>query len=151
MKKFALHMMIAFATAVAFSAQAQEDAVAEAEKPIVVTVSGENYCLIAAYGGEDAKLAENAAGAKNALKVDEATGADGAVLEGLAGKTLHYLPTEAAQALSGGEDNVGSTVTVTGKLYKEACVLVVESFELEDDLDDWAPLPTGTLSGQQVL
>jgi hypothetical protein len=148
MKKFALHAMLALATAVAFSAHAQEEGAAEAEKPVEVKITGENYSLVATFG-EGAQAAPNAA--TNALKVIEVTGADGAAMPGLEGKTLHYLPLEAAAPLASGDENLGETVVVTGKLYREAAVLVVESFEVEDDLDDWAPLPTGTLSGQQVL
>ncbi|MBI2435946.1 MAG: hypothetical protein HYV26_24080 [Candidatus Hydrogenedentes bacterium] len=124
----------------------------EQEKPVDVVVTGDNYCLLAAFGGEQAKPAPNAENFKNALKVATVTDAAGKEVADLAGKTLHYLPTETSQPLIAGEENAGKTVTVTGKLYKDAGVLVVEKFEVTaSEEDDWAPLPTGTLSGQQVL
>lgn len=167
MKRIIFRGMLVLAMALSLGAFAADDAPAapapadaaaapapEAEKPLAVTVTGANYCLIAAYGGDAAKPAPNAQGFKNALKVATVAGADGKEIAGLAGKTLHYLPTEAAAPLSAGEENVGKTVTVKGQLYQDAGVIVVESFEAKagDALEeDWEPLPTGTLSGQQVL
>lgn len=163
MKKFALHTMLALATTFAFTAFAQgqpaagadaaktDAPAAETEKAVDVKVTGENYCLLGAYGGDAAKPAANAENFKNGLKVTEVKGADDKALEGYEGKTLHYLPTEAAAPLIAGEENVGKTVTVTGKLYPNAGVLVVESFEAAEGGDEWEALPTGTLSGQQVL
>lgn len=124
------------------------EAAAEAPACVAVTVTGENYCLITALAADQA---ENALPACRALKVAEAKDADGNDIASLKGKTLHYLPTKAAEALLTGSDG---QVSVVGKLYESANVLSVESFEAvaaAGAVDEWDELPTTTLSGQQVL
>jgi len=153
MKKTAFAGFLALALALglqlggiqAEEAEAPEADAAPTEEAIAIVVVGKNYDLVSTYGGEGAEAAAN--GSKMALKVEFLEEGD---VQGLEGKTLHYLANEAVQPLLTDEEFAGEDVVVTGKLYRDANLLVVESFEL-DDFDDWEPLPTGTLSGQQVL
>ncbi len=149
MKKIALTLALACALAIIATTgvYAAEEA-AKKPAPVVVTVTGTNYCLL----GEFAKEAEADANYKlNALLVTEALDADGKAIEGLAGKTLQYVPTKTAQALFVGDANKGATVTVKGKLFTAASALLVDSFEAAAAGDDWDDLEIGSLSGQQVL
>lgn len=148
MKKIALTLaMAALVSVLATTGVNAEEAKKAA--PVAVTVTGTNYCLVS----ELAKDAEADANYKlNALLITEALDAEGNAIEGLAGKTLHYVPTKAAQALLVGDANKGATVTVKGKLHKDANALSVDSFEAAaSDEDDWDDLEIGSLSGQQVL
>jgi hypothetical protein len=128
--------MLALAVAaVAPLAVAQDDAA----KGVAVTLKGINYNLVEALAKGTTATAE-----VNALKVSEATGADGAAIDALKGKTVHYLATEA------GKDNANKTVTVKGTLFADANAILVESFEAEGG-DEWDELDVNSLSGQQVL
>jgi len=80
----------------------------------------------------------------------------------MAGKKLPYLPGAAASQLISGEDNLGKSITVKGKLYKNAAVIAVTEFTVEaaetdagaaagDDWDDWDELEVKTMSQQQVI
>jgi hypothetical protein len=134
--------MLALAVAaVAPLAVAQDDAA----KGVAVTLKGINYNLVEALAKGTTATAE-----VNALKVSEATGADGAAIDALKGKTVHYLATEAAKALASGKDNANKTVTVKGTLFADANAILVESFEAEGG-DEWDELDVNSLSGQQVL
>lgn len=136
------------------AAVSAEDA---AEEAVAVKVTGVNYCVLCTL----AKGAEAAAGFEklNALKVTEALDADGNAIEGMAGKTLLYVPVKAAAELISGEANAGKTVTVTGKLFKCSGALVVESFsaadgaaaDAGDGLDEWDTIGTTTMSKQAVI
>lgn len=161
MKKTMLCVMLAAAAALGLTAA---NALADAEKGVAVVLTGENYCLLCAFGAEDAKAEDEALAHLNGLKVTAAETADGEAIAGWEGKTVHYLPSKSAQALHSGEEHAGKTVTVTGTLFKNASVLLVASFEVTgddggetaaDDLDDWDwdfdDLPVQSLSGQQVL
>jgi len=137
---------------VAVHAEEEAEAKAEAPKGMVVTITGENHCLACKYKG-DAEAADENYQHVNALMIAEATDADGKIVEKLAGKTVFYVPTKAAQPLMFGLDNAGKTVTVKGTVFEGAHVVRVENFELaaSDDDDGWDDLPVGTLSAQQVL
>lgn len=147
MKKCALLSILALlaVTVATFPVLADDEAAG-----VAVTVTGTNYGLLAAYGkGAEA----GSLGGLNALKVTESS------VEGLVGKTLHYVPTKIAQDLQDGEGHRGKTVKVSGTLVADACALLVESYEIVEgeaaaggsDFDDWDDLPTGTLSQQQIL
>lgn len=129
---------------------------AEAPEAVTVTVTGVNYALIDALAKGEAPASE-ALAKLNALQVTEAKNADGEVLDGLAGKTLHYLPTKAAAALIVGEEHQGATVSVEGKLFVKASVLAVSSFEVvtdaggDDEFGDFGELPVNSMSNQPVL
>lgn len=131
----------------AADAKAEAGAKAEAPKATEVVVTGENYALAEALGEEAAPEGL----ALNALKVTEAKGADGKAIANLKGKTLHYLPTKGSAELVTGDANKGKSVTVTGKLYADAGVLVVDKFEAAAGDDGWEELPAISLSGQPVL
>lgn len=153
MKKlaFAAAAAIALCIAPAFHAAAEEAAADKAETPVSVTLKGDNVCLISAYGSEEDKTAAKEAGGCFALKVTEATDADGKAVEGVAGHIVHYLPTEASKALNG-EGAAGKPVTVTGKYYPSASLVVVEKVEgLEGGDDEWEELPSTSLSGKPVF
>lgn len=149
MKKCAVVSMMA----VLVAALAALPVLAADEKPAgeAVTVTGTNYGVLAAYGaGADG----GALGGLNALKVTESSDAS------LVGKTLHYVPTKIAQDLQDGEGHRSKTVKVSGKVFKDACALLVDSYEVVegaaaaaggDDFDDWDDLPVGTMSQQQIL
>lgn len=119
---------------------------------IQVTLVGTNYNLLGALAADQAAEAKPEYAAINALKVSEATDAEGNAHEALKGKTIHYLPSKAAEALMAGADNAGKTVTVKGTLFADANAILVESFEAaEGGGDEWDELDVNSLSGQQVL
>jgi hypothetical protein len=145
-----LAVMMLAAVPVAF---AQDDAEAKEEGPkgVKVTVTGTNYCLLNALA-PDAMAEANADYALlNGLKVTEALDEEGNAIEGMAGKTLHYVPSKGAQELLVGEAHQGATVTVTGTVYVDASSIVVDSFTAESGGDDWDELSIGSMSGQAVL
>jgi len=127
-----------------------------AAEGVTVTVTGENYNLLATLTPDAAGDAAEGVGGMNALKVTEVTDAEGNAVEGWVGKTLHYLPTKSAADLMMGEGNQGKTVTVTGKVFQDAATLHVETFTLassggNDLFDEWDEIPVGTMTKQQVL
>ncbi len=153
MKKAVLIAVMALALGFGALVSAQD----AAEEAVAVKVTGVNYCVL----GTLAKDAEAAAGFEklNALKVTEALDADGKAIEGMAGKTLFYVPVKAAADLISGDANAGKTVTVTGKVFKAAGALVVESFSAAegaaaaagDAADEWDTIGTTTMSKQAVI
>lgn len=150
MKKSLLALTLA--ALVAIAAGAPVLAADEAPASVAVTVTGTNYNLLGTLAKDQVAEADSALAGLNALKVTEAKDADGKAIEGLAGKTLHYLPSKSAKDLITGEANQGKTVTVKGKLFTDAGSLLVESFEgAAGDDDDWGDLPVGTMSQQQIL
>lgn len=139
-------LALAIAAVVPVAMAAEEAAAPAAPKGVAVTVKGINYNLVDTLA-KGTKAVEEV----NGLKVSEATGADGKAIEGLKGKTLHYLATEAAAALAKGKDNAGKGVTVKGTLFADANAILVESFEAAAGGDEWDELDVNSLSGQQVL
>ncbi|MBI1318534.1 MAG: hypothetical protein GC168_06260 [Candidatus Hydrogenedens sp.] len=125
---------------------------AEEAASVAVTLTGTNYNLLDTLAA-DAKADAPAELAKiNALKVSDAKDAEGKAIEGLKGKTVHYVPSAAAAALLSGDEQKGKKVTVKGKLFADANTVLVESFEAAaGGDDDWSELDLNTLSGQQVL
>jgi len=151
MKK-SLLLAAALVIAPFFGAQADE------HKPEAkdVTVTGVNVSLLEHFGSDDEKASASADhGKHNALKVTSAVDGEGNAVEGMEGVYLHYLPTESAEALLAGDAHAGATVTVTGKVFVEARLLVVSSFEAAGggigDFDDWDDLSPGSMSGQPVF
>jgi len=153
MKKFAVAATLAVAVVFAFSAV--QVLAQDAPKAVPVTVTGVNYGLLATLAKDEVEGADETCAALNALKVKEAKDADGNVIEELKGKTLHYLPNKAGSALLMGKDNRGKTVTVEGKLFADAAVLAVDSFEAaaggDDEFGDFDELPIQSMSNQQIL
>lgn len=146
-----LALAMVMAVTAAF-AQDAEEAQEEGPKGVKVTVTGTNYCLLSTLAADAMAEADANFALLNALKVTEALDADGNAVEGMAGKTLHYVPTKAAQELLVGEANQGATVTVTGTVYVDAASIVVESFTAAaGGDDDWDELSIGSMSGQAVL
>ena len=132
----------------------------EAAKTVNVEVTGKNVNLIKALCGDAEQEKDAAFGGMNALMVKEVRDAEGNVVDGMAGKLLHYLPVASASALISGDDNAGKVVTVKGVLYKDALVIAVKEFEVQaadaaaadgDDWDDWDELGVTTMSQQQVI
>jgi hypothetical protein len=154
MKKLVLGTILCAALALAAPAVLAEEAAAAAEAPasVSVTLTGTNYNLLEALAADTAAEAPAEYAKINALKVTAAADAEGKAIEGMNGKTIHYLPSAAAAALMAGADHKGKTVTVKGKLFAEANAILVESFEAAaGGDDDWSELDLNTLSGQQVL
>jgi hypothetical protein len=150
MKKSLLALTLAVLVAVAAGVPVL--AADEAPASVAVTVTGTNYNLLGTLAKDQVAEADSAYAGLNALKVTEAKDADGKAIEGMAGKTLHYLASKAAKDLMVGEANQGKTVTVKGKVFTDACALLVESFEVSGGEDDeWGDLPVGTMSQQQIL
>lgn len=128
----------------------------EAPESVGVTITGVNYCLLCALAKGEMGNAPAPYARINALKVTEAKDVEGNALSGLTGKTIHYLPSKAAEILMANDTNAGKTVKVIGKLFKNENALLVETVEMEEssdggDDDDWDELPVGKQSGLQVL
>lgn len=149
-KAMLLTAAIALALTFAVVGVQAEDAAAEAPKGVAVTVTGSNYCLLCGLAADKAEDAPEATKHLNGLLVTEVLDADGTAIEGVAGKTLHYVPTKSAEALLVGEENADAVVTVKGTYFADANAIVVDSFEASAG-DEWDDLPIGGLSGQQVL
>ena len=149
-------LMIGFAVALTLAGGAliSSMSVDAAATSVDVTITGQNYGLIATLAKDEAANAIEAAAQLNALKVTSAKGADGKEMADLKGKTVHYLPTKSAADLMLGDKHQGKNVEVKGKLFKAEGVLIVGEFKEaaaaagNDDFDD---LPTKTLTRQQVL
>jgi len=122
---------------------AQDEA---APKGVSVTVTGVNYCLLDALAKDKAGDANPNYAVLNALRVQEALGADGAI-EDLVGKTLHYVPTKESEPLLVGQENQGLSFTVRGLWFKDACALLVESYE-EEVPTNWVEQRFGSKSGE---
>lgn len=93
----------------------------EAVKGIEVSVSGTNYCVGCTLGKSGAASQCSAVGHIHALKVKEAKTADGEVLKGLNGETLHYLYNVLGKEYTQGHH--GEELTLHGTLYKSERIL----------------------------
>jgi ABC-type Na+ efflux pump permease subunit len=93
-----------------------------------VQITGDNYNLVQTLAKEEAGKANPTYAKINALKIKEAK-VDGKVVPELAGKTVHYIPTKAAEPLMAGAANAGKSVTVIGKLFQNENALLVQSIE----------------------
>jgi len=154
-----LHMKLGFLVAAVlavapFAAVQADEHGAEAKE---LKVKGVNISLLETYGSEADK--ENPSpdhGKHNALKVAEATDAEGNAVEGMEGVVLYYLPNAAGDALLAGDAHKGASVTVQGRVLAEARLIAVDSFESEGGgdafgFDDWDDLSPGSMSGQPVF
>ena len=164
MKKYTTIAFIALAMAVTYGAgtvlaqdtqaPAEEAAPADqaAPKPIGITVTGVNYCLLSTLAPKQAADANPNYSMLNALKVTEAKDIEGNPITDLAGKTLHYLPTKSAEPVLVGDQNQGKTVEIIGQWYKDASSLLVETLTVQGGGgDEWDELPVGPMSGLQML
>jgi hypothetical protein len=149
MKKYAVFAMALAAALLAAGLPAVFAQDADAPKPVEITVDGQNYCVLCELSPDDVAGANSTYATMNALRVTAAVGADGNLVEGLEGKTLHYLPTKEAEPLLAGEQHKGANVTIVADYYADAAVIKVKSFEAEDS--GWDDLPVGTKSNLQVL
>ncbi len=123
----------------------------DSEQPVGVTVTGENVSLFETYAKGGTASANSAVAQLNVLKVTEAKDVDGKALDELKGKILFYLPTKEADNLITGNQMRGKTVTIIGKLFKQANAILVETIEGHDSVDDFDNLPVGSKSQLQVL
>ncbi len=122
------------------------------EQPIGVTITGENISLFETYAKGSSASANSAIAQLNVLKVTDAKDVDGKALDDLKGKILFYLPTKEADNLITGNQMKGKTVTIIGKLFKQANTILVETIEGGDEnQDDFDILPVGKKSQLQVL
>lgn len=128
-----------------------QDTNKESEQPIGVTITGENIGLFETYAKGGTASANSAVAQLNVLKVTEAKDVDGKALDDLKGKVLIYLPTKEADSLITGNQMRGKTVTVIGKLFKQANAILVETIEGSGAEDDFDKLPVGSKSQLQVL
>lgn len=128
-----------------------QDASKESEQPIGVTITGENVSLFETFAKGGTASANSAVAQLNALKVTDAKDVDGKALDELKGKVLIYLPTKEADSLITGNQMRGKTVTVIGKLFKQANAILVETIEGNGGEDDFDKLPVGSKSQLQVL
>jgi hypothetical protein len=95
-----------------------------------VTATGENYCLgCGLKKGQGAAAQCSVYGHRHALRVETATGEDGAPLPSLAGQTLHYLDNDRSAALLAGEALHNARVQVKGKLFAPERTLEVGEVE----------------------
>lgn len=90
-------------------------------KGMKVTVSGTNYCVACTLGKIGAVSQCSAVGHIHALRVKEVKTEDGKVLDGLKGKTLHYLYNERGKEYAQGHH--GEEVTFHGTLYEPQRIL----------------------------
>lgn len=155
MKKSLVIALTALAVVLSYGVSgvlAQGDAEQKAPESVGVKIVGTNYCLLQTLAKSEMAAANSAYAMINALKVTEATGADGTAMPELVGKTLHYLPSKSAEPLFVGEAQQNKKVTVIGRLFKNESALLVEEFESEaGGGDEWEGLPTGKKSAIQVL
>jgi len=154
MKKVAILGLLALAMIFSYGVSGVFAQDAKAPEAVGVTVTGVNYGLLSSLAKGEAASANGALAQMNALKVTEAKTADGAAIAELAGKTLYYLPSKAADAVITGEGLRGKNVTVIGKLFKNEGAILVEEVQSEGGdaaEDDWDMLPTGKKSQLQVL
>ena len=154
MKKVAILGLLALAMVFSYGVSGVFAQDAKAPEAVGVTVTGVNYGLLSSLAKGEAASANGALAQMNALKVTEAKTADGAAIAELAGKTLYYLPSKAADAVITGEGLRGKNVTVIGKLFKNEGAILVEEVQSEGGDaggDDWDMLPTGKKSQLQVL
>ncbi len=128
-----------------------QDANKESEQPVGVTITGENVSLFETFAKGGTASSNSAVAQLNALKVTEAKDVDGKSLDDLKGKILIYLPTKEADSLITGNQMRGKTVTVIGKLFKQANAILVETIEGNGGEDDFDNLPVGSKSQLQVL
>ncbi len=134
----------------------EEKAEGSEEKPkapaaMEATVIGTNYCVVCASGVAEADMAEGMDPHMFALKISSATDAEGNTIEGMAGKTLYYLPTKAAADLKKGGDMADAEVEVTGMVYPDMMVVKVAEAAPYDSWDDWDDIGVGSMSGQPVI
>ena len=94
------------------------------DNAITVTVTGKNVNMAKTLCGEDAPVSD-----RNVLSVTEVKDADGNLIEGYAGKLLHYLPEETSMPLMKGDANLDQDIVVKGVLYKNAQTIQVKEFE----------------------
>jgi 2-oxoglutarate dehydrogenase E2 component (dihydrolipoamide succinyltransferase) len=127
---------------------------APAEAPVAVKVTGTNVNVLATYGkGLDADPAGPLA-KLNVLVVKEAVDAAGKPVDGMAGRTLYYVPVKAAADLAVGDANLGKTVVITGKVLVKGGAVIVEKFEAQaaKKVDaGWDTIGTKTMSQQAVI
>lgn len=121
---------------------------AKALESEVVTVTGENYCLLGSLAKAETPIP--ALVTLNALRVTTAKGADGKVIPELSGKTLHYLPTKTAEPLMLGGKMAGAEVTVTGKLFKAENALLLQHFEVDENFSEVVKPPSGVTGVQRL-
>ncbi len=114
------------------------DAKTEALKTVQAVITGENYCLLDTLGKSETALP--ALGKLNALRVATAKSGDGKVMPEFTGRTLHYLATKSAEQLLTGEAARGREVSVKGRLFKNESVLLVDSFEVQEDFAEVKPI-----------
>jgi hypothetical protein len=80
--------------------------------------------------------------------------AAGKPVDGMAGRTLYYVPVKAAADLAVGDANLGKTVVVTGKVLVKGGAVIVEKFEAQaaKKVDGgWDTIGTKTMSQQAVI
>jgi len=154
MKKVMMVGLLALAMAISYGVSGVFAQDAKAPESVGVTITGTNFGLLSTLAKSEAASANGALAQMNALKVKEAKSADGNAIAELAGKTVFYLPTKAADSLLSGEAYRGKTVTIIGKLFKAENALLVEEVQSEDGDaggDSWDSLPVGKKSQLQVL
>lgn len=136
---------LAVITAAAPAGLAQDAAPA----PVKLTLDGTNYCLLCELSEADAAEGNSAYAMLNALKVSDAVDSEGNFLDELEGKTLHYLPTKAAEPLLVGEQYRGVFLTIVAEYYKEAASIKVLGFKASDS--GWDDIQVEGPSNQQEL
>jgi hypothetical protein len=108
-------------TVVAASAAFAED------NKVAATVTGENYCLHCTLVMADKPDAEcGPESCSYALKVTEAKDAEGNAIEGMKGKTLHYITSDNAKKLKTDTAMFGKTVELKGNVFVAECAIDVE-------------------------
>lgn len=125
----------------------------EAADTLAVEVTGLNVNMIETFCGGDAPVADAVFSGLNVLIVENLKTADGQNVEEMSGKPLHYLPVAASSGLISGKEYAGKKVTVKGKLYREARVIKVVEFEINEGGEDWdfEESPAHSFSGVAVI
>lgn len=130
---------------------AQGDAAPES---VSASITGVNIGLISTFAQGEGASANSSLAQMNALKVQEAKSADGAVLPEFSGKILYYLPSKSADTIITGSMMRGKTLTVTGSLFKSESLLLVKSVEAQANqaaTDEWNTFTVGEKSQVQLL
>jgi len=124
------------------------------ENDIAVEITGKNINLIKTLCGEEAPEVN-----LNALLATEIKDADGNTIEEYEGKILHYLPHTATELMTGAV-HLDKIVFLKGVLYKNAQVVAVEEYAVQDttdqsedweDWDDWDELGITSPSQKQII
>jgi hypothetical protein len=146
-----LIVLVAVTLGIGVSGVLAQDSPAKTPDAVDVTITGVNHGLLSSLAKGAAASANGVLAQMNVLKVTEAKMKDGAAIAELAGKTLYYVPSKTADSVITGERLRGKNITISGKLFKDVCAILVEEVQAEGgevDAEEWETLPKGDKSNK---